>query len=69
MQEIDQNAKSVNPKIKTIPEIYAGIEEAAVVVGADVYSLYPVLDGTQANGRTPLNLPPILKGAVFWYGH
>jgi hypothetical protein len=69
MQEIDQNAKSVNPKIKTIPEIYPGIEEAAVVVGADVYSLYPVLDGTQANGRTPFNLPPILKGAVFWYGH
>ncbi len=44
MQEIDQNAKSVNPAIKTIPEIYPGIEEAAVRVGADVYSLYPVVD-------------------------
>ena len=44
MQEIDQNAKSVNPKIKTIPEIYPGIEEAVVRVGADVYSLYPVVD-------------------------
>ncbi len=44
MQEIDQNAKSVNPQIKTIPEIYPGIEEEAVRVGADVYSLYPVVD-------------------------
>ncbi len=44
MQEIDWNAKSVNPAIKTIPEIYPGIEEEAVRVGADVYSLYPVVD-------------------------
>src|SRR5216683_4627461 len=44
MQEIDQTAKSVNPKIKTIPEIYPGIEEEAVRVGADVYSLYAVND-------------------------
>lgn len=44
LHEIDQNAKSVNPKIKTIPEIYPGIEEEAVRVGADVYSLYPVVD-------------------------
>ncbi len=44
MREIDQNAKSVNPDIKTIPEIYPGIEEEAVRVGADVYSLYPVVD-------------------------
>src|SRR5881227_1473940 len=44
MHEIDQNAKSVNPEIKTIPEIYPGIEEEAVRVGADVYSLYPVVD-------------------------
>jgi len=66
MQEIDQNAKSVNPKIKTIPEIYPGIEEAAVVVGADVYSLYPVVDaiaheysfsggGHRAAARQPLD--------------
>ena len=40
MAEIDKNAKSVNPAIKTIPEIYPGIEEEAVRVGADVYSLY-----------------------------
>src|ERR1700733_6425815 len=44
MREIDRNAKSVNPDIKTIPEIYPGIEEEAVRVGADVYSLYPVVD-------------------------
>ncbi|MBW8870260.1 MAG: hypothetical protein JF563_05725, partial [Acidobacteriales bacterium] len=44
MHEIDVVAKSVNPKIKTIPEIYPGIEQEAVRVGADVYSLYPVVD-------------------------
>lgn len=66
LSEIDHNAKSVNPKIKTIPEIYPGIEEEAVRVGADVYSLYPVVDAIaheyefgsgdhMASGRTPLN--------------
>jgi hypothetical protein len=66
MQEIDQTAKSVNPKIKTIPEIYPGIESESVRVGADVYSLYPVVDaiaheyefgdgGHLATARTPLN--------------
>ncbi len=44
LSEIDRTAKSVNPKIKTIPEIYPGIEEEAVRVGADVYSLYAVVD-------------------------
>src|SRR6267378_3359569 len=44
MHEIDENAKSVNPEIKTIPDIYPGIEEQAVRVGADVYSLYGVVD-------------------------
>jgi hypothetical protein len=44
MNEIGREAKSVNPEIKIIPEIYPGIEEAAVRVGADVYSLYPVVD-------------------------
>jgi hypothetical protein len=44
MAEIGQNAKSVNPEIKIIPEIYPGIEKEAVRVGADVYSLYPVVD-------------------------
>lgn len=44
MAEIDRNAKAVNPAIMTIPEIYPGIERAAVVVGADVYQLYAVTD-------------------------
>jgi hypothetical protein len=66
MQEIDQVAKSVNPAIKTIPEIYPGIEEEAVRVGADVYSLYAVNDAIgheyefgegdhMASSRTPLD--------------
>src|SRR5579863_9622471 len=66
MHEIDQNAKSVNPQIKTIPEIYPGIEEESVRVGADVYSLYPVVDviaheyefgngGHMASERKPLD--------------
>ena len=66
MQEIDKNAKSVNPKIKTIPEIYPGIEQEAVRVGADVYSLYAVVDAIaheyefgngdhMASSRTPFD--------------
>ncbi len=66
MQEIDHTAKSVNPDIKTIPEIYPGIEEEAVRVGADVYSLYGVVDAIaheyefgegdhMASSRTPLD--------------
>jgi hypothetical protein len=64
MAEIDRTAKSVNPKIKTIPEIYPGIEKEAVRVGADVYSMYGVVDtiaheysfgkGGMASERTPL---------------
>ena len=66
MREIDRNAKSVNPKIMTIPEIYPGIEREAVVVGADVYELYQVTDAIaheyefgggdhMATSRTPLD--------------
>ncbi len=44
MADIDENAKSVNPKCMTIPEIYPGYGEDAVRVGADVYSMYPVVD-------------------------
>ncbi len=44
LAEIAQTAKAVNPQIKIIPEIYPGIEEEAVRVGADVYSLYAVVD-------------------------
>ena len=66
LRDIDKNAKAVNPQIKTIPEIYPGIEEEATRVGADVYSLYPVVDAIaheyefgngdhMASGRTPLD--------------
>ena len=66
LQDIDHNAKSVNPEIKTIPEIYPGIEEEATRVGSDVYHLYPVVDAIaheyefgngdhMASGRTPLD--------------
>jgi hypothetical protein len=66
MEEIDRSAKSVNPEIKTIPEIYPGIEEEAVRVGADVYSLYASVDAVaheyefgsgdhMASSRTPLD--------------
>jgi hypothetical protein len=66
MAEIDRNAKSVNAKIMTIPEIYPGIEREAVVVGADVYQLYGVTDAIaheyefgggnhMATSRTPLD--------------
>jgi hypothetical protein len=66
MREIDRNAKSVNPEIMTIPEIYPGIEREAVVVGADVYELYQVTDAIaheyefgggdhMATSRTPLD--------------
>src|SRR6202167_5316486 len=44
MKEIDSNVKRVNPQCKTIAEIYPGIEEEVVRVGADVYSLYTVVD-------------------------
>src|SRR5882672_4971201 len=66
LREIDQVAKSVNPEIKTIPEIYPGIEEEATRVGSDVYSLYPAVDAIaheyefgegdhMASSRTPLD--------------
>jgi hypothetical protein len=44
MKEVDENVKSVNPECMTIPEIYPGIEESAIRVGADVYDMYSVVD-------------------------
>jgi hypothetical protein len=44
VREIGDTARSVNPSIMVIPEIYPGIEEEAVRVGADVYEMYPVAD-------------------------
>jgi hypothetical protein len=66
LAEISRTAKAVNPQIKIIPEIYPGIEEEAVRVGADVYSLYAVVDAIaheyefgsgdhMASSRSPLD--------------
>jgi hypothetical protein len=44
IREIRQNARSVNPEVMIIPEIYPGIEEEAVRVGADVYEMYAAAD-------------------------
>ena len=70
MREIDANVKSVNRNCMTIAEIYPGIEEEAVRVGADVYEIYGVVDaiaheynfasgGGTAASKTPLD----------WFGH
>lgn len=66
LEEIAGTAKTVNPQIKIISEIYPGIEEEAARVGADVYSLYTVVDAIaheyefgngdhMASSRTPLD--------------
>jgi hypothetical protein len=66
MQEIERTAKAVNPKIITVAEIYPGIEEEVVRVGADPYQMYAVLDTIAheyefgggdhtASARTPLD--------------
>ena len=44
LTEINLNIKSVNPKCKLIPEIYPGLDESSVRVGADVYQIYRVAD-------------------------
>jgi len=44
MRDIRDNARAVNPAMMVIPEIYPGIEDEAVRVGADVYQLYDVVD-------------------------
>jgi endo-alpha-1,4-polygalactosaminidase (GH114 family) len=44
MREIRENARTVNPNIMVIPEIYPGIEQEAPRVGADVYQMYAVTD-------------------------
>ena len=42
--EIRANAITINPGISVIPEIYPGVEQEAVRVGADVFQLYTVSD-------------------------
>ena len=44
MREIRENARSVDAAIMVIPEIYPGIEQEAVRVGADIYEMYSVVD-------------------------
>ncbi len=44
MAEINSEVKAINPECKVIAEIYPGLDESAVRVGADVYALYPVVD-------------------------
>jgi hypothetical protein len=44
LNDIRESARSVNPKILLIPEIYPGIEQEATRVGADVYQIYGVSD-------------------------
>jgi hypothetical protein len=44
VRDIRDTARSVRPEVKVIPEIYPGIEEEAVRVGADVYQMYAVVD-------------------------
>jgi len=64
MAEVNRNAKSVNPECKVIAEIYPGLGEDAVRVGADVYELYNVVDviahefsggGGNAASKNPLD--------------
>ncbi len=70
MREIDANVKAVNRSCMTIAEVYPGIEEEAVRVGADVSEMYGVVDaiaheynfaagGGTAAAKTPLD----------WFGH
>lgn len=71
MKEIDDNVKAANSNCMTIAEIYPGIEESAVRVGADVYHMYPVVDviaheysggGGNAASKNPLNWFSYLTG-------
>lgn len=64
MADISNNAKSVNPDIKVIAEVYPGLNESAVRVGADVYEMYGVCDaighefsggGGDAANKNPLH--------------
>lgn len=64
MAEIDKNIKKENPNGMSIAEIYPGIGESAVRVGADTYEMYDVVDliahefsggGGNAASKNPLN--------------
>lgn len=64
MAEVDKNIKKENPNGMSIAEIYPGIGESAVRVGADTYEMYNVVDliahefsggGGNAASKNPLN--------------
>jgi hypothetical protein len=64
MADVDKNIKIQNPEGISIAEIYPGIGEEAVRVGADTYELYNVVDviahefsggGGNAADKNPLN--------------
>ena len=63
MKEIDANVKAVNPACMTIPEIYPGIGEEVVRVGADVYEMYADMDAIaheySAGGYTSAEREPL----------
>jgi hypothetical protein len=63
MREVNATAKAVNPKCKTIAEIYPGIEEDALHFGTDVYELYPVVD-TIAHEYTTAGRRKPIAGAI-----
>lgn len=64
MAEVDDNIKIENPNGKSFAEIYPGIGEEAVRVGADTYEMYKVVDviahefsggGGNAASKNPLD--------------
>lgn len=64
MEEVDKNIKIENPNGMSIAEIYPGIGESAVRVGADTYEMYNVVDviaheysggGGNAASKNPLH--------------
>ncbi|MDZ7765958.1 MAG: hypothetical protein U5K00_16330 [Melioribacteraceae bacterium] len=64
MEEVDKNIKKENPDGISIAEIYPGIGEEAVRVGADTYEMYNVVDviahefsggGGNAASKNPLD--------------
>ncbi len=71
MKEVDKNVKYVNPNCMTIAEVYPGLGDDAVRVGADVYEMYQVVDaiaheysegGYTAAERSPFDWVSYLAG-------
>jgi len=71
--EARMNIQSVNPNCMLIPEIYPGLGEDAIIVGADTYRLYAVSDaiaheysegGYTAAGREPIDWIAYMAGML-----